>query len=242
MDALGGGTSALRLRALCYSPFVVQLSCFRKAPIGLFLLLIAVSAGVPCPAGDPAEPVFLPDPEAEDAPVLSGSTWTQAGDDYAIHLQQIDDDARLAYITKATGLATDPFANRPDQPARFISFLLQVENLGESALELNPVHSWLSTNRPKIQRPIGLTDLAFEYRVAGSELPPAFQKVKPFLLDQPRSIGPGQSTHGLLVYRAVDPKTKTYHVDVQLSLPDGNVVRFAAPYRRVKAKKGSEEK
>ena len=54
------------------------------------------------------------------------------------------------------------------------------------------------------------------------------------LLAHTLSVAPGDSRHGLLVYRAIDPNTKRFKVDVQLVLPSGDVVRFSAPYRRIK--------
>ena len=47
--------------------------------------------------------------------------------------------------------------------------------------------------------------------------------------------------HGLLIYREVEPKAKRFRLDVQLSLPDGEIARFSAPYRRLKKKEGMSE-
>ena len=41
---------------------------------------------------------------------------------------------------------------------------------------------------------------------------------------------------GLLVYEALDPGTRSFHVETQLTLADGNVARMTAPYRRLKKK------
>jgi hypothetical protein len=192
------------------------------------LLSAALATGASADAGAS----FRPDPEAKNAPTLQGSTWFQEGDGYAIRLQMIDDEQRLAFIKGSTGLGTDPFAGRPDQPPRFLSFLLEIENRTEGELALNPLDCWLMTNRKKIRTPLGLTDLSFQYHVAGADLPPAYETVGRVLLAQPTAVGPGGSLHGLLVYRAVEPNTKTFGVDVQLVLPDGNVARLTAPYRR----------
>jgi len=198
------------------------------------ILAAALAAAGPAQAGPAAGVSFRPDPEAKNAPRLQGSTWSQEAEGYAIRLQMIDEDERLAFIRSSTGLATDPFAGRPDQPPRFLSFLLQVENRTDGELALNPLDCWLMTNRKKIETPLGLTDLSFEYRVAGADLPPAYETVGRVLLALPAVVGPRSSLHGLLVYHAVEPKTKSFGVDVQLILPDGNVVRFTAPYRRAR--------
>lgn len=188
-------------------------------------------------AGEVAGPRFEPDSSAEGAPELNGSTWLLEGEDYAIRLQKIDEAERLAFIQRSTGLATDPFAGRPDRPPRFLSFLLEVENRTAGELALNPLDCWVMTNRKRIETPLGLTDLSFEYQVAGADLPPAYEHVGRVLLTYPVTVEAGGSLHGLLIYRAVEPKTKRFHVDVQLVLPNGDVVRLAAPYRRVKVKR-----
>jgi hypothetical protein len=219
---------------------VLRLSHSIPALISL-TLAASICAPPPALAGSkpPAIEVFVPDRDAEGAPELRGATWLQYGKEFVIRLQQISDAERQAYIEKATGIPTDPFAGRPGVRPRFVAFVLEIENLGEGSLHMNPAHCWLSTNRSKIETPMGLTDLSFAYRVAGQDLPPAYEKVGPLLLDRPVVVPPKESVHGLLVYHNVEPKTRSYKVDVQLTMPDGDVVRFSAPYRR--AKRGAVE-
>lgn len=210
----------------------------RSAQSSLAVLLAvaaALLAAGSLPASEHGYVEYAPHAEARDAPELRGSTWHREGETYALRLQRIDDAQRQAYIRARTGLATDPFANRPEARPRFLSFLLEIENRGDGAIHMNPGHCWLMTNRKKIETPMGLTDLSFAYKVAGASLPPAYEKVGPLLLDHPVVVPAGESAHGLLIYRNFDSKTRSYHVDVQLTLPDGDLVRFAAPYRRVKA-------
>jgi len=64
------------------------------------------------------------------------------------------------------------------------------------------------------------------------ELPPAYERISPVLLEGARTIIPGDSLSGLLVYRFVEPRTKRYHVDVDLIPPSGDIIRIRAPYRR----------
>jgi hypothetical protein len=201
----------------------------RISILGAALLLVFL--------GTASKWMHVPDPDAKEAPPLSGATWSSETAAYAIRLQKIDAGDRQAFFERLTGMEIDPFASPPDREERFVSFLLEVENRGEDTLEMNPVHCWLKTSRGTVQTPIGLTDLAFSYRVAGSELPPGYERIKPALLESTRSIAPGEIVHGLLIYRSVEPKTKYYRVDVQLSMPNGDAVRFSAPYRRVKIKR-----
>jgi hypothetical protein len=209
--------------------YVMEKHYPRLQILGAALFLVILGTG--------AEWIHVPDADAKEAPALTGSTWSSETASYAIRLQRIDAGERQAYFSRLTGLEIDPFASPPDRSERFLSFLVEVENRGVDTLEMNPVHCWLKTSRGAVQTPIGLTDLAFSYRVAGGELPPGYERIKPALLENTRSIPPGESVHGLLIYRAVEPKTKFYRVDVQLSMPNGDAVRFAAPYRRKKIKR-----
>jgi hypothetical protein len=204
----------------------------RKAVVAsLVVLFLAIGAGWTQPS---PPPVFVPDTETDGAPGLQGQTWIGEGQAWSAWLKRLDEDERLAYIRGQTGLSVDPFASRPDQPTAFVGFLLVIENRGDAALSFNPIGCWLTTNDKKqMQYPLGLSDLSFSYRVAGGELPAAYERVRPALYEGPRIVAPGERVSGLLIYRAVDPKTKRYRIDVQLNLPDGNVDKFFAPYRRL---------
>jgi len=214
---------------------VLRFSSVRAILAGLFLAAVLVAGGA-APAGQKAGQRYEPNPAAKEAPALHGSTWLQEGEGYAIRLQNISEEERQAFILRSTGLPTDPFAGRPGQPPRFLSFLLELENRTEGELALNPLDCWLKTNRGRIETPLGISDLSFLYHVAGADLPPAYESVGRLLLAHPVVVEAGGSLHGLLVYRTVEEKTKSFNVEVQLVLPDGNVARFAAPYRRVKSK------
>jgi len=190
--------------------------------------------GLPCRAGDSYVVTYDPFPEKKGAPALQGSTWFQEGELYAIRLQRLTDEERQAYIKITTGLPTDPFATKPGHEPRFLSFLLEIENRSDGGIDLNPFNCWLMPSNSKVRNPLGLTDLSFSYHMAGADLPEAYEKVGSVLIDQPKTILAGSSFHGLLVYRNLESKPRAYHVDVQLTLPTGNLARFSAPYRRVK--------
>jgi hypothetical protein len=215
----------------------VKASRLRKSMTALVALLCACLAAVSdCEAGGSGGRPFAPDPEAEHAPVLEGSTWVSESASYVIRLQRLTEGERLAYFEKVTGLRIDPFATPPGKDVRFISFLLQIENRGEHALLMNPIHCWLKTNKGEVQAPMGLNDIGFLYRVAGGNLPPAYLGARPALMESTKTIQGGESIHGLLIYREVEQSNKSYHVDVQLSLPNGDTALFSAPYRRLKKK------
>jgi len=181
-------------------------------------------------------PVFVPDTTLDSAPALHGTTWIGESDGYNLWVKQVGGEERLAYIKGITGLEIDPFAAPPDKAQRFLSFLLVLENLGTDNLELNPMRTWLVTNSDEIRSPLGMTDISFIYHMHGMELPAAYERFEPALLNMPRSVAPDETTSGLLIYKAIDPKTRRFSVDVRVSLPDGEVLQFSAPYRRLTKK------
>ena len=198
-----------------------------------FLISTIVACSVLAVFAEDAEwPIFEPDVEAAEGLTLQGQTWTHEDEFFAVYLREIDQQERLKYILGATGVKVDPYAAPAGKGPRFISFLIVIKNNSESAVGFNALDCWLKTNRNKIETPLGLTDLAFDYHMAGMELPPAYERISPVLLEGARTIIPGDSMSGLLVYRFVEPKTKRYHVDVDLIPPSGEIIRIRAPYRR----------
>lgn len=202
-------------------------------PVVRFLITAFVAFSVlAVVAADTEWPTFEPDVEAAEGPKLQGKTWTHDDEQFSVYLREIDQQERLKYILGATGVKIDPYAAPAGKGPRFHSFLLVVKNRSDTAIGFNALDCWLKTNKDKIATPLGLTDLAFDYHMAGKELPPAYERISPVLLEGARTIIPGDSLSGLLVYRFVDPKTKRYHVDVDLIPPSGDIFRFRAPYRR----------
>jgi len=187
------------------------------------------------PGGEPAArpAVYVPDFASEDAAPLDETTWLSQGGMHSIRLTRLGQTARQTYFRKMTGLAIDPFATPPEAGQDYMTFLLQIENRGDGAILFNPLQCWLMTNKKEIQTPVGLSDLSFLLKVVGYDLPPAYEKVGPALLDESHTIEPGETMHGLLIYKPFKKKTKRFNVDVQITLPTGDLVRLSAPYRRL---------
>ena len=201
-----------------------------------------LTAGICCAAAAASSvvPVYVPAAETEGAPELDGTTWIGAGPMHSIRLTRIGDEARQTYLRETIGSQTDPFASRPDQPEGYLTYLLQVSNPGDSALIFNSGHCWLSTGK-EIRTPLGPADISFSYKVAESGFPPAYEKVGAVLLHGSRMVEPGASLHGLLVYRAPKPNTRSFTLDVQLALSTGDIVKFSAPYRRLSKKEMQQQ-
>jgi len=216
-----------------------------RRTLTLLLCLCSLASLTPCSAGgasDPEQP-FVPDPLAEGAPELRGHTWTESGEGYRIELQQLGEAERLAFIKHRTGLETDPFASRRGEPPRFATYVLAIENRGTSSLAFNPKTCWLTTNKKKdLQTPFGLYDLSFSYRMTDREMPETYRKAGQALFEDPLLVAGGESVSGLLVYEKPSPKVHWLRVDVQLTMSDGHVVRFTAPYQRLKPEKKKKKK
>jgi len=180
---------------------------------------------------------FEPDTDAAAAAALQGSTWVGGGGTWKVWIKQLDDEERLNFIERTTGLEIDPFAGRPDQPPAYHTVLLVLENQGSAGLSFNPQSCWLKTNRSEVLLPQGLADLSFNYRVTGRQLPVAYQAVQTALFERAVSIAPGERVSGLLVYDRVKIKTKRWNLGLRLVLPDGERAVFNAPFRRTDLKK-----
>ena len=192
----------------------------------------------PVPAAKPDTPVqFEPDTDAGAAASLEGTTWVADGGQWKVWLKQLDEDERLNFIERTTGLAIDPFSGRPDRPPAYLTFLLVLENRGAAGLDFNPQSCWLKTNRNKILLPRGMADLSFNYRITGREFPVAYQNVQRAVLERAVSVAPGERIAGLLVYDRVPHKTKRWNLSLRLTHSDGEQATFDAPYRRTDVKK-----
>jgi len=199
--------------------------------VGPSLLVLALLSGS-TPDRSAAPPVLVPDWSMPGPLVLRGETWALESDEITIHLRQVNDEERRNFIGQVTGLGIDPFASPAGEPARFLTYLVRIVNDGDESLEFNPVHSWLTTNRKEILYPIGLTDLQSIYHEGGLELPAAYERIAPAVLEYARTIERGTTIAGLLVYSMVNARTRSCQIDIELTRTNGKAVLFAAPYRR----------
>jgi hypothetical protein len=204
----------------------------RRSILALLLVLSAVQPTL-AGKGDPP-PDYTPDVESALPTTLQGSTWVGGGGEWNFWLKELDDTERLNFIERTTGLAVDPFLGRPDQPPAYHTFLLVLENNSSGQLSFNPASCWLKTSREKVLLPRGVTDVSFNYRMTGRELPAAYGKALEAIFDQTVTIDPGRKVSGLLVYERVPQNTKRWHVGLRLILPDGERGAFDAPYIRIK--------
>lgn len=177
---------------------------------------------------------FVPD-ESDEAPPRQGEHWIQEGPQVTLLVSRMETEARRAWLREQIGAAVDPFHSPADAEKRFLSFLLVIENRGDSAVSFNPRKAWLSTSKGPVFTPLGLADLRFDFRVLGGEMPPAYEKLSTLVFENPVEIPAGGAISGLLVYRPVDVTNKRFTVDVVVDVGP-ETIEMTVPYRRIKIK------
>jgi hypothetical protein len=204
--------------------------------LGFAILLLGWVASSLAGHADPVDLPFVPDPDAQDAATLSGSTWVELGPGFTVRVQQINGAERLAYIENVTGLAIDPFAAPGDEAPRFESFLLQIENAGAGRLVFRSHQCLLKGGNAEILTPFAMETMQTTYGMMGQKMQPAYQRAGPAMLPTTRELAAGETLAGLLVYPKVKPRTKRFRLEIQITTSAGDVVLVEAPYRRLKKK------
>jgi hypothetical protein len=186
-------------------------------------------------AGAPEGPVvYDPDPTPKGAGHLSGETWGKIGPTAAIRLTRIDDATRTNYILRRTGLEHDPFVTSPDHATGFFSFHILVENLSETRMVFQPQKCRLITSWKDSSGPIDLPTIWTAFEISGRSLPDKLERIRAALIDGELVLGPGEKRDALLIYKAIDPQTKKYQIDVTATLTDGQPFEFSAFYKKRK--------
>lgn len=180
------------------------------------------------------DPGFAPNPESSDAAGLDGDTWKLETKEASIRLRQLPDTDRQAYLREHARSETDPFATYPGRRRGFQTFLLELENRGGGSAIFQPQRCLLIVRQDEVLYPLDLPALESAYGALDRELPPAYRAAARAMLDGERILGPGEKVSGLLIYRAVDPKTKRFTVEVALTTSTGKNIGFEAPYRRLR--------
>jgi len=200
-------------------------------------VLLAVALNGVVAGGSAVRPIYVPDPDAADGVMLDAGVWVIERRLYEARLFPIDDESRRQFLREYAGTDIDPFqARRPEAPA-FLTFVLDLKVFGEGMLILQPQRCRLITNKLEFRYPLDMQAIETAYALMEGEMPEAYRKVAPALLDGERRLQPGQRLRGLLVYEGVDVKTKTFTLEVQMTSEAGEVEMFTAAYAREKKKK-----
>jgi hypothetical protein len=178
-----------------------------------------------------------PAPDRESTGFIEDGAWIDDGPGYGVRLRLVDEAERLAYLERTTGQRIDPFATPPDRPPRYLSFLLELSNSGSSPLHLQSQSAWLHAGNAEILNPIGIEGLASAARAVDRAPPEAWEHARGAVLEHAITVPPGETLSGLLVYRRFTSDAKRFRVEIQFTLPTGELARFIAPYRRRKTAK-----
>ena len=214
----------------------------KKTPVKKTLCILLTGLAILAAASGPADAkkrapkvsAYAPAVDLEGAPTHGEFGWILDGQGYQLRLLQLDGEERAEYIRETTGSGTDPFAS-PEGPPRFMTFLVELTNLGSPSLSLRVEDCWLIGGRKtKVQYPIDLQTLKTNFRMLGHEFPPAYEQAGKALLASQVAPQPGETVSGLLIYRYVSPGTRQFTVELRPVLPMGQVGVHRAPYRRVK--------
>jgi len=203
-------------------------------PVSLFLLALGAAAAADLP--------YEPDDSKEISAYLVDKTWVEQGPDCEIRVRMITEAERLAFMVKTTGYRIDPYASPPDQEPRFISLLLEIENRSEGQIYFQSQSAWLRAGT-QIQNPLGIDGLSSTYAVVEMEMGSAYEAVRPAIMEGSSTIVAGETKRGILIYRKVKDRTKKFYLEMQLTMPTGELMRVTAPYRLIKkSKKDKKDK
>jgi len=181
-----------------------------------------------------AAPIWIPDPPQARGTTLQGTAWAAEGKGWAARLTPLDDAERWAYLRDLGGAAADPFAPKPGTPPAFLTYLLTIDNLSAVPMGFQAANCRLITRNRRIGYPLDLPTLETTFHQLDREIPPAWATIRPALFDGETTIAPGGRASGLLVFRAPEPRTRSFTVEVLLSTASVEEAAFMAAYRRAK--------
>ena len=203
----------------------------RAVAVGsLALATAAALAGAALPV------IFDPDPSQPGAGFLQGETWSKETNAAALALTRIDEATRTSFLRRRAGLEIDPFTSAPGGTGGFVSFHMLVENRTEARLVFQPQACRLETSWKDSRSPMDLPTIWTAFEMSSRTVPANLERIRAAIFDGELVLGPGEKRDGLLIYRAVDPKSKTFKVDVSATLTAGDAFAFSAFYKKRKVK------
>ena len=202
--------------------------------VSIFLLALGVSAAIDLP--------YEPDDSKELPGYLEDGTWIEQGPGCEIRLRMLTEEQRLTFLEETTGYRIDPYATPPDVAPRFISFLLEIENRGKGQIYFQSQSAWLRAGS-QIQSPLGIDGLSSSFEIIEMEMGAAYERARPAIMEGSSTIVPGETKRGILIYRKVKDRTKKFYVEMQITMPSGELMRTHSPYRLIKkSKKDKKDK
>lgn len=211
------------------------------AALCLALALTAVAKEEEPPGVSRTIPGFYPDLEHSTCLMEQDGAWTLPVENVLVRFTPLTGDERRRYLEEVVGTATDPFLARPDTQG-FNTFLIQLENRGGQSLLFDPAKCWQQARSKRIWLPLDLPEMMEAYRLIEAEFPPAYEKAAEALVQLPVYLDPGQRKQGLMIYPGVPEKTKSFHIDLEISDTRGEKIDCKLFYKKEKKKKNGNEK
>lgn len=207
------------------------------AAAAIVLLIIAFGASAWHAAwakAKKAQVEFAPDPEAEGAPPIDGETWFIETPDYVARVSRLGNEERLLHLREQAGAFVDPFHPGHGPSPAFLTFLLELRSRAQGSLVFQPQRCRLITNRKEHRQPLDRPAVESSYGLLGREVPEAYRAALPALLDGEAVLRSGEGVSGLLVFREIDAKTRSFVVQILVTNPQGEVIEVNMPYKRIK--------
>ena len=201
----------------------------RLIVLASFVLSIAV-------AKEPAAPVIYdPDPTQPGAGKLQGETWSKESPSASLWLTRIDEETRIAYVRRRTGIELDPFMTTPGRNAGgFIAFHVLVENRTETRLVFQPQACRLQTSWKDFQAPLDLPTILAVFAMADRPAPARIENIRNAIIDGEIVLGPGEKRDGLFIFHALEEPPKRFQIDIGATLTRGEPFGFSAFYKKRK--------
>jgi hypothetical protein len=198
------------------------------APV-LFAFSIAV-------ATEPNAPfVYDPDATQPGAGKLQGETWSTESPSASLWLTRIDEETRMAFVRRRTGLELDPFKTTPGRASGgFFAFHVLVENRTETRLVFQPQACRLQTSWKDFQAPLDLPTILSAFAMADRPPPRGIERIREAIIDGEIVLGPGEQRDGLFIFHAPTEPPKRFQIDVGATLTRGEPFGFSAFYKKRK--------
>ncbi len=209
-----------------------------RAPIAALLLLAAsLLAAAPASAGKPKEdPVYEPDLARAPAAQVEDGVLVLSAKGLVARLAPVEGRARLDFLRARAGMDEDPFEPSPGRPRGFLTWVLVLENTGETPVIFQPQRATLETDSKDFRNPLDTAAVQSAYEMLDRPMPAAYAALPKVLWEVERTIPPKKSMAALLVYRAPDPRTWGFVIEIPVTDLRGDAIAVTAPFRRVKKK------
>jgi hypothetical protein len=195
------------------------------------LLVVSTVAG----KASPGPVIYDPDPSQPGAGTLQGETWSKESPEVSLWLTRIDEETRIGFIRRRTGLNLDPFKSAPGREGGgFLAFHVLVENKTETRLVFQPQSCRLQTSWKDFQAPLDLPTILAVFAMSDRQAPEGIERIRSAIIDGEIVLRPGEKKDGLFLFHTLTPPPKRFQIDVGATRTRGEAFAFSAFYKKRK--------